>query len=157
MVYWCFSTNISEIITGFLELLAKCDWWNITSPMSVETSQFTCLLSACSTVCPGWHKKKHQSPTLLVLCDTCRNPPVTGGFLSQRASNAERVSMSWCCNDQSGYTETERLSLWHPIVIDGVESFWCQVVCSRPSSRLLVTIRLLWWGNFPFNATEQVW
>ena len=25
-----------------------------------------------------------------------RNPPVTGGFPSQRASNAERFSMSWC-------------------------------------------------------------
>ena len=38
--------------------------------------------------------KKYQSSTLLVLY--LSNPWVTGGFPTQRASNAESVSMSWC-------------------------------------------------------------
>ena len=37
--------------------------------------------------------KQHQSSALLPLCEG--NPPVTGGFPSQRASNEESVSMSW--------------------------------------------------------------
>ena len=36
---------------------------------------------------------KCPSAALLTLCEG--NPPVTGGFPSQRASNAESVSMSW--------------------------------------------------------------
>ena len=44
----------------------------------------------CSTACSVWHKK---SSTLLALCE--RNSPVTDGFPSQRASNAESVSVSW--------------------------------------------------------------
>ena len=43
--------------------------------------QLHCLSIACS----GWHPKKHQSSALLVHCEG--NPPVTGGFPSQRASN----------------------------------------------------------------------
>ena len=35
--------------------------------------------------------KKHQSHTLLALCEG--NPPVTGGFPSQRGSNARSISM----------------------------------------------------------------
>ena len=38
-------------------------------------------------------KIEHQSFTSLALCEG--NPPVTGGFPSQRASNVERISMSW--------------------------------------------------------------
>ena len=37
--------------------------------------------------------KKASNPALLALC--VGNPPVTGGFLSQRASNAETVSIWW--------------------------------------------------------------
>ena len=37
--------------------------------------------------------KKHQRSALLALCEG--NPPVTGGFPSQRASNAESVSILW--------------------------------------------------------------
>ena len=55
---------------------------------SIKTSQFTCLL----TVCLGWHQRKSLSSASLALCE--ENPPVTGGFPSQRASNMESVSMS---------------------------------------------------------------
>ena len=37
--------------------------------------------------------KRYQSSALLALCEG--NLPVTGGFPSQRASNAESFSMSW--------------------------------------------------------------
>ena len=39
------------------------------------------------------HQRKHQSPVLLALC--VENPPVTGGFPTQRASNSECYS----CHD----------------------------------------------------------
>ena len=39
------------------------------------------------------HGVWHQSSVLQALCEG--NPPVTGGFPSQRASNTESVSMSW--------------------------------------------------------------
>ena len=38
-------------------------------------------------------ERKYQSSVPLAFCE--RNPPVTGGFPSQRAINAENVSMSW--------------------------------------------------------------
>ena len=38
--------------------------------------------------------KKHQGSALLTLCDG--NPPVTGGFPSQRTNNSESVSMALC-------------------------------------------------------------
>ena len=38
-------------------------------------------------------RRQHHKSASLALCDG--NPPVTGGFPSQRASNASSVSMSW--------------------------------------------------------------
>ena len=49
--------------------------------------------SVCSTVRWGPASKKHQRSALLALCEG--NPPVTGGFPSQRASYAGSASMSW--------------------------------------------------------------
>ena len=46
-----------------------------------------------STVCSSYHQFNHQSPTWLALCGG--NAPVTGGFPSQRASDAETVSLAW--------------------------------------------------------------
>ena len=47
---------------------------------------FNCLFRLTS--------KKTSKPVLLAFCEG--NPPVTGGFPSQRASNAETVSIWWC-------------------------------------------------------------
>ena len=41
--------------------------------------------------------KKISKPALLALCEG--NPPVTGEFPSQRARNAENVSIEWCHHD----------------------------------------------------------
>ena len=46
----------------------------------------------CLTVCWGADQRKHVSELRVTgLCEG--NPPVTGGFLSQRSGNAENVSI----------------------------------------------------------------
>ena len=60
---------------------------------SAMASQITVVLIVCSAVCSGAHKRKHQSSVLLAFCEG--NPPVTGGFPSQRASNVENISIWW--------------------------------------------------------------
>ena len=49
--------------------------------------------TVCSAGWSWWHQRIHQSCTSLALCEG--NPPVTGGFPSQSASNAEIALMSW--------------------------------------------------------------
>ena len=56
-------------------------------------SQITGVSMACSTVCSGADQSKHQSSASLAIYGG--NSPVTGGFPSQKANNAERVSMWW--------------------------------------------------------------
>ena len=56
-------------------------------------SYITINLTVCSTVCFSQQQRKHQNCPLLALCEG--NPPVTGGFPSQRASNVESVSISY--------------------------------------------------------------
>ena len=65
-------------------------WRHCNAEMSIKTSPFTCLYSG---VCSCWYQMTHPSFALLALCEG--NPPVTGGFSSQRASNSERISMWW--------------------------------------------------------------
>ena len=60
--------------------------------MSVTASQINGNSIDCSKVSQV-NIKKTSKPVLLVLCEG--NPPVTGGFPSQRASDAESVSMAW--------------------------------------------------------------
>ena len=59
--------------------------------MSTVASQITSLMIVYSTVYSGADQRKHQSSTGLHE----RNSPVTGKFPSQRASNAENVSIWW--------------------------------------------------------------
>ena len=62
--------------------------------MSVVQSQITIHSSVFSRAYSGWwQQQKNQSTALLALCEG--NPPVTDGFLSQRASNGESISVSW--------------------------------------------------------------
>ena len=57
--------------------------------MSAMASQITSVSIVCSTICSGADQRKHESSALLALCEG--NPPVSGGFPSQRANNAENV------------------------------------------------------------------
>ena len=56
--------------------------------------------------------RKDESSSVLALCDG--NPPVTGGFPSQGASNAERVVIAWrlhvMINQQSRASEWNALT-----------------------------------------------
>ena len=61
--------------------------------MSAMTSQMTDVSIVCSTVFSGPDQRPHQSSTSLAFF--VGNPPVTGGFLAQRASNVEIVSTWW--------------------------------------------------------------
>ena len=55
--------------------------------MSVMAFQITGVSIVCTTVCSGADQMKTSKPCVTGLCE--RNPPVTGGFPSQRASNAK--------------------------------------------------------------------
>ena len=55
--------------------------------MSAMASQITSVSIVCSTICSGADKKKASELRFTGLCEG--NQPVTGGFPSQRASNAE--------------------------------------------------------------------
>ena len=57
--------------------------------MSAMASLITDVSIVFSSVCSGADQRKRQSSALLALCEG--NPPVTGGFLSQRASNEDFV------------------------------------------------------------------
>ena len=62
--------------------------------------RFDCLLN-----CLFRHRSKKTSKLRVTgLCEG--NPPVTGGFLSQRASNAENVSIWWRHRDEEAVTVT---------------------------------------------------
>ena len=59
--------------------------------VSVMASQITGVSSICSTICSAADQRKHQSSASLAL----GNPPMTGGFPSHSASNAEIASIWW--------------------------------------------------------------
>ena len=64
--------------------------------MSTMTSQITVVSIVYSTVYSGAYQIKHQSSTSLT---SVRGIHRDGGFPSQRASNAESVSIWWCHHD----------------------------------------------------------
>ena len=80
--------------------------------------------------------KEKKSSSLLALCDG--NPPVTGGFPSQRASNAKSVSKSWwhharkkCCIGVAFGTELilrwKAVKCWRGFVLNGLgKRHWIQ-------------------------------
>ena len=66
--------------------------------VSAMASQITSASIVCSDICSGADQRKHQSSTSSAFVKR-GNPPVTGGFPSQRASNAENVSIWWRHHD----------------------------------------------------------
>ena len=94
-----FVYNYSNIYTFFPLLLSGSVYCcpviiishNSDVIMSAMTSQITGVSVVCSNVCSGADQRKHQCSASLAF--------VTGGFRSQRASNAEKVSISWRHHD----------------------------------------------------------
>ena len=84
--------------------------------MSTKIYQFTCLSTVCSTVHSRTHQRKHRSSASLAFV---RNPPVTGGFPSQRASSAEMfpfhdvITGHWFCH------HITRDVVWTPWILLG--------------------------------------
>ena len=76
------TTNYENIIKHYSDVI-----------MSVISSQITGVSSVCSTVCLGADRRKHHKA--LRQWSLWGKPPVTGGFPSQRASNAENVAIWW--------------------------------------------------------------
>ena len=66
--------------------------------MSVIAAQMTGVSIVCSAVCSGADQRKYQSSASLIF----GNPPVTGGFPSQRASYVENVSIWWRHHEMTG-------------------------------------------------------
>ena len=78
-----------------MESLQWCRMSVIDHPITGHCSQrFTsCLFSSLRWLIP----KKNHTSALLALCGG--NPPLTGGFPSQRTNNAENVSIPWLHHD----------------------------------------------------------
>ena len=87
----------------------------VTSLEGYGVSNHQQLNSVCSTgfIQLSSTTKTHLRSALLALCEV--NPPVAGGFPSQRANNVESVSMSWrhrgSCENNISYNE-KRLHIW---------------------------------------------
>ena len=67
--------------------------------MNAMTSQITVVSIVCLTICSGAHQRKYQKLRVTGLCEG--NPPVIGGFPSQRVRNAKNVSIWWCHHAKS--------------------------------------------------------
>ena len=79
------------------DIMPTCDIWNqiyySDVIMSAMASQTTGVSMVYSTLCSGADQRKHQSSSSLAF--VMGNSPATGEFPSQRASNAENISIWW--------------------------------------------------------------
>ena len=79
----------------YLELLNKSSQWHHNELDGVSNHlRLDCLLN-CLFRC---RSKKTSKLRVTGLCEG--NPPVTGGFPSQKASNMENVSIWWCHHER---------------------------------------------------------
>ena len=72
--------------------------------------------STAYSIASDWQQRRHQSSAILALCEG--NPPVTGGFPSQWASNEESVPILWRHNGEPmslpyGWRWCRRRPLWY--------------------------------------------
>ena len=110
LVIWEYSVlptsfKVASLALGEISWLPQCQWFHpnervwikihiaVTSPWPPKAFQIHRLFFDALRLT----SKKSSKPALLVLCEG--NPPVTGGFISQRASNTENVSISCRHND----------------------------------------------------------
>ena len=94
---WCSQATSHYLSQCWPRSLSPC---GITRPQCVNQSEFFMTLmtskitgnsTGCSTTCSIKQHIQHQSIPLLAICEG--NPPVTGEFPSQMASNLEIISM----------------------------------------------------------------
>ena len=119
--FWCrrqFRPFMKNQGSWFVVTLLSCKrsiWMIIAAScyndviVSAMASQITGVSIVCSPVCSGADQRKHQSYASLAFVRG-----TTGGFPSQRASNAENVSIWWCHLDFSiYYKHTDGYVLFH--------------------------------------------
>ena len=101
--------------------------------MSAIASQITSVSIVCSTVGSGVNQRKIWKLRVTDLC--AGNPPVTGEFPAQKASNAENVSIWW-------RHHVQYLTL-NELTNSRVTQCVCWMTCSAPSGAEVCTF-LFW-------------
>ena len=79
---------------------------------------YFCLLICCSSVCSCQQK---QSSALLALCEG--NPPVIGGFFSQRGNGAKIIFTRWCHHVSFNLNGSGNI-LWFNRFLSMLVHFW---------------------------------
>ena len=87
--YHTFHSLVSLYIFSGFRYLARINYSDVT--MGILASQTTFDFAVYRSVCLDEHHRKHQRPRYWPFCG--KNPPVTGGFPSQKASYMEIVSI----------------------------------------------------------------
>ena len=98
--------------------------------MSAMVSQIIGVSMVCSTVCSG--ADQHQSAGVTGLCEG--NSPVTGEFPSQRASNAEKLSIWWRHHGELHLTLLSAMCWWWSTIYRLRDAYVKDTVCVWDSS-----------------------
>ena len=80
--------------------------------------------------------KKTSKPALPALCE--RNPPMTGGFPSQRASNTESFSMAWLLQADKVISHKSHLEL---VVLEKTGRVITVLHSINPENRFIVKVK----------------
>ena len=94
-------------------------------------------------------KGKYQSATLQALCEG--NPPVTGGFPSQMASDVASVYMSWCYHNKLSLIKSFPLDKMAAILADNI--FKC--IFLNEETLILIKISLKFVLKGPINKNSS--
>ena len=120
--------------------------------MTAMASQTTGVSMVCSTACSGTDQRKHQSSASLAF--VMGNSPATGEFPSQRASNAENVSIWWRHHDLIFFaTSKQSRELYLPLH----ESWQSTVILLKvyqPIGRVNPVTTLIVATRFAYATTE---
>ena len=84
---WANHCKMSAYVTSYLHVEQLCDTVRLPGRHTILNVTITVI-----SVCTGADQRKHQSSASLAFV---RESTVTGGFPSQRDSNAENVSIWW--------------------------------------------------------------
>ena len=117
--------------------------------MSAMASQVTGDSLVCSIVCFGIEQRKHQSSALQAPCEG--NPPVTGGFPSQRASNAENVSIWWRHHVHHCWGHRGCILTFYS---NHLQSFFFQITYKH-IYHLYISVPLFTWSTFLQNTHNR--
>ena len=108
--------------------------------MGAMVCQITSLTIVYSIVCSGADQREHQSSASLAFVR--RNPPVTGEFPAQRASNPENVSIWWRHHIMFRYEPDVQ-----PMTQNAEQSMQCQKLgklYTGPTYKSLLSFTVIW-------------